>query len=193
MNRYWKVRVPSSRSHISSCYFSLNPRRNFSSYQVSDFIDTKLAQRITSKEIDFYRKNGYLVLEEALNPKQVELWRKLVDKSVAARGNDHRMPSKGQEDATNVNFDYYLKVFTQRVNLFQTDDDMRELVLKAGTVIGEIACKLEGIKGIRLWHDQALIKEPWANPTSLHLVTYIYYFNAESDFFLKKGYSLLEF
>ena len=40
---------------------------------------------------------------------------------------------------------------------------------------GEIATLkgsiLEGIDGLRVWHDQAFIKEPFANPTTLHLDT----------------------
>ena len=30
---------------------------------------------------------------------------------------------------------------------------------------------MAGCKGTRVWHDQALIKRPWANPTSWHLDT----------------------
>ena len=29
-------------------------------------------------------------------------------------------------------------------------------------------CALEGIDGIRIWHDQTLQKQPWANPTAWH-------------------------
>jgi phytanoyl-CoA hydroxylase len=35
--------------------------------------------------------------------------------------------------------------------------------------IGRMAVELAGVEGIRIWHDQALIKQPWANPTSWHL------------------------
>lgn len=28
--------------------------------------------------------------------------------------------------------------------------------------IGKIAADLAGVDGIRIWHDQALIKKPWA-------------------------------
>src|SRR3546814_13723575 len=37
--------------------------------------------------------------------------------------------------------------------------------------IGKMAADLAGADGIRIWHDQALIKRPWANPTSWHLDT----------------------
>ena len=34
--------------------------------------------------------------------------------------------------------------------------------------LGRFAATLADIEGIRIWHDQALIKEPLANPTSFH-------------------------
>lgn len=37
--------------------------------------------------------------------------------------------------------------------------------------IGKMASQLSGADGIRIWHDQALIKRPWANPTAWHLDT----------------------
>jgi ectoine hydroxylase-related dioxygenase (phytanoyl-CoA dioxygenase family) len=37
--------------------------------------------------------------------------------------------------------------------------------------LGKMATELAGSDGIRIWHDQALIKRPWANPTSWHLDT----------------------
>ena len=35
--------------------------------------------------------------------------------------------------------------------------------------LGKTAAELAGVDGMRIWHDQALIKEPWANPTAWHL------------------------
>ena len=34
--------------------------------------------------------------------------------------------------------------------------------------LGKMAADLAGVDGVRIWHDQALIKMPWANPTSWH-------------------------
>ena len=33
--------------------------------------------------------------------------------------------------------------------------------------LGKMAADLAGVDGIRIWHDQALIKPPWGNPTGL--------------------------
>ena len=50
-----------------------------------------------------------------------------------------------------------------------TDSRARELLLAAQAVLGRAACRLSGVDGMRVWHDQALYKEPWANATSWHL------------------------
>jgi len=40
---------------------------------------------------------------------------------------------------------------------------------KSAPIIGRLATELEGTDGFRLWHDQALYKEPWANATAWHI------------------------
>jgi len=62
---------------------------------------------------------------------------------------------------------YYDRVFTQRVNLWQTSSAVRDLLFQPelGRFVGEVA----GVDGLRIWHDQALVKEPDANPTAYHL------------------------
>ncbi len=37
------------------------------------------------------------------------------------------------------------------------------------TRLGKLAADLACVDGIRIWHDQALIKRPWSNPTAWHL------------------------
>ena len=44
---------------------------------------------------------------------------------------------------------------------------MRKLMLNPA--LGKMAATLAGVEGMRIWHDQALIKQPWANPTGWHL------------------------
>ena len=62
---------------------------------------------------------------------------------------------------------YYDYVFVQRVNLWQDSLDVRRLILDPR--LGKMAADLAGVEGVRIWHDQALIKQPWANPTGWHL------------------------
>jgi ectoine hydroxylase-related dioxygenase (phytanoyl-CoA dioxygenase family) len=62
---------------------------------------------------------------------------------------------------------YYNNVFIQRVNLWMDNASIRPLILDKR--LGRLAAQLAGVDGIRIWHDQALIKQPWANPTGWHL------------------------
>jgi len=62
---------------------------------------------------------------------------------------------------------YYETVFKQRLNLWKDNEKVKKIMLDER--IGKMAADLAGVEGIRIWHDQALIKEPWANVTAWHL------------------------
>lgn len=119
---------------------------------------------LSPADVARYREEGHVSIPDFLSPAELEAWRAAVDGAVRKRG-DRMTPDKDwkQDD------DYYASVFIQRLNLWQDDLAVRALLLDER--IGKMCCDLEGIDGIRIWHDQALIKEPWANPTSWHLDT----------------------
>lgn len=122
---------------------------------------------LTDDDIKFYRDNGYLLVPDLLSPSQLEQWRTIIYSAVNDRADKkYKFAAVNEDDNTNTDFDYYDRVFTQRVNLWKTHDSVKQLLLESGSVIGKIAADLEGIDCIRIWHDQALIKEPFANPTS---------------------------
>lgn len=62
------------------------------------------------------------------------------------------------------------------LNLWQTNEKVKQLMLNES--LGKIAADLAECNGVRIWHDQALIKRPWANPTSWHLDTPFWSFSA---------------
>lgn len=118
---------------------------------------------LTPQQIASYRTNGFLVLDEFLTPDELEQWREAVDQAVANRG-DTKLPGRPGELQSE---DYYDNVFIQRLNLWKDHPKMKELIL--APEIGDMAAALEGVDAVRVWHDQTLIKRPWANPTSWHL------------------------
>jgi len=120
---------------------------------------------LTSEQITSFRENGFVIQEDFLSTDELETWRAAVDEAVGLRG-DLRIPSV-PENTDEGRDNFYNQVFIQRVNLWQTHEQMKHLILDPR--IGEMCCTLEGIDAIRVWHDQALIKEPWANQTSFHL------------------------
>lgn len=122
------------------------------------------------EQIAFYQANGFVVIEDFLAPDELERWRKAVMQAVAERGG-RKIPGKdiliGENDGINEDGDYFGKVFDQLLNLWQTNSSVKELMLDER--IGKMAAMLSGAEGIRIWHDQALFKRPWANPTGWHL------------------------
>ena len=122
---------------------------------------------LTTSDIDSYRENGYHIIPNLLSPSQLEQWRTIIFSAVQDRADrKYKFPTVHEDDHTNTDLDYYDNVFTQRINLWQTHESVKQLLLESGTVIGKIAAELEGIDCVRIWHDQALIKEPFANPTA---------------------------
>ena len=118
---------------------------------------------LTQQQIDSYRESGFIVIENWLMPEELEEWREAVDGAVVAR-DGRKLP---EQTEANEDKSYYDHVFIQRLNLWQDSKRLRKLMLDPR--IGKMACDLESIDGIRVWHDQALIKQPWANQTSFHL------------------------
>jgi phytanoyl-CoA hydroxylase len=127
---------------------------------------------ITPAQIDFYQINGYVIIEDFLNKDELEKWREAVTEALQER-NGQKIPGRagktGEDDGINKDTEYMAKVFDQLINLWQTNNKVRQIMFDPK--LGEMAAKLSGVDGIRIWHDQALIKRPWGNPTSWHLDT----------------------
>lgn len=118
----------------------------------------------TELEIAAYRRDGHVAIPDFLSRDEVEAWRAAVMAAVTARG-DVKTPGGEMTSGDS----YYDHVFIQRLNLWQDFPAVRRLMLDSR--IGELCCALSGLDGVRVWHDQALIKAPWANPTGWHLDT----------------------
>ena len=120
--------------------------------------------RLTSEQIASYRENGFLIIEDFLNESELETWRSAVDEAVSLRDRN-RLPEGSYHLARKVTADDEA-VFRQRINLWMDHVGVRALMLDGR--LGKMAADLEGVDGIRIWHDQVLTKLPWANPTTWH-------------------------
>jgi len=131
-----------------------------------------MKSKLAQKQIQFFQENGYLLVKDFLNHDELALWRESVSEAVEQRGG-RKWPGTeiktGEDDGINKDAEYYGKVFDQVLNLWQTNEKVKQLMLDKR--IGKMAADLAGWNGTRIWHDQALIKRPWANPTSWHLDT----------------------
>ncbi len=118
--------------------------------------------RLTKRQVKQYQDNGFIVIEDFLNAKELEAWRAVTEDAVKQR----LIERNGLTNQNDPNA-YYAQVFTQCVRLADTHAGMAELMLDER--LGQIAGTLAGVNGIRIWHDQALIKPPYGNPTAWHL------------------------
>ncbi|WP_121811168.1 phytanoyl-CoA dioxygenase family protein [Mucilaginibacter kameinonensis] len=129
-----------------------------------------MKNELSQQQVAQYRHDGFLVIEDFLSTDELSLWREALDAAVAKR-NGNKMPDRKEvygkgDDADKA---YYDNVFDQLINLWQDNEGIKQIMLDER--LGKMAAQLADIDGIRIWHDQALIKKPWANPTSWHLDT----------------------
>jgi ectoine hydroxylase-related dioxygenase (phytanoyl-CoA dioxygenase family) len=121
-------------------------------------------------QIEQYQQNGFLVIDKFLSEKELGEWRMALDEALSQR-KGNKLPDRalvyGKGDDADKS--YYDNVFDQLLNLWVDNEKMQRIMLDER--LGKMAATLAGAEGIRIWHDQALIKKPWANPTSWHLDT----------------------
>src|SRR5438067_2512254 len=125
-------------------------------------IPREMKTELKQSQIDFYRENGFVAVEDFLDADELANCRNVTEDAVNQRLRD-RSGLTNQDDPQS----YYARVFTQCVRLADTHAGMAKIMLDAR--LGKVAATLAGIDGIRIWHDQALIKPPQGNPTAWHL------------------------
>lgn len=119
---------------------------------------------LTSDQLDAYRRDGFLVVEGFLDADELEDWRRQVEEAVQQRRNT---ATQGPGNLDLAQESYYAQVFLQALKLADTHAGVRRLMHDPalGRMIGELA----GVDGVRIWHDQALFKPAYGNPTGWHL------------------------
>jgi hypothetical protein len=129
-----------------------------------------MKNELSIEELAQYQRDGFLVKEGFLSPDELGFWREALDEAVVKR-NGSKLPDREEVYGKGDNDDkfYFDNVFDQLINLWQDNEKMKKIMLDER--LGQMAAQLAGVDGIRIWHDQALIKKPWANPTSWHLDT----------------------
>src|SRR6476619_6680545 len=105
---------------------------------------------VTADEIASYRANGFLAMPDLLDPDELAEWRSAIDEAVAERISRFSHPGGGDQPVDAADQSYYDRVFTQRVNLWQTSSRVRALMTDSR--LGKLAADLAGVDGIRIWH-----------------------------------------
>ncbi len=155
----------------SGCYFVLmqyNAERNFFAMtttiqptpaSIRDAIDAPYT--LDADHIARFRRDGFIKLKSVLPADVLAHYGDEITAQVI-RLNTQSKPMS--ERST------YEKAFLQIMNLWRQSDLVREFVF--GKRLARIAAELMGVAGVRMYHDQALYKEPSGGFTPWHADQY---------------------
>ena len=115
------------------------------------------AYDLSDESIQFFQTNGYAVIRGLAGSNEVKAYRDLITEAT----NEYAKTYKPMAER-----DTYGKAFIQFMNLWKKDERIRQYTLARR--FGEVAAKLMGVKSVRLYHDQALYKEPLGGHTPWH-------------------------
>jgi len=104
-----------------------------------------------------FQRDGHILLRSVAKPEMVAYFRPLI---LAAR--DRHGPKATPLEQR----DAYGRAFLKGMNLWATDQEVSRFVLAPR--FARIAAALMGVKGVRIYHDQALLKEPGGGITPWH-------------------------
>lgn len=122
---------------------------------------------LSQHQIEEYQKNGFIVIDNFLSPEELDNWRNAVGNAVKNR-KGRALPDR-KEVVAGADRKFVDKVFDQLINLWQDNDEVSKIMMDER--IGKMAAQLAQVDGMRIWHDQALFKQPWGNPSTLHTDT----------------------
>jgi ectoine hydroxylase-related dioxygenase (phytanoyl-CoA dioxygenase family) len=112
---------------------------------------------LPQKQIEEFRETGHTITRGLLSPEEISAYHSVI-KNAAMKYNTEK---RRIEDR-----DTYGKAFLQIMNLWRHDEDVKKLVLSKR--LAQVAADLLGVKNVRIYHDQALFKEPGGGPTPWH-------------------------
>lgn len=112
------------------------------------------AYGLQNEEIHYFRKNGFVKLKNVFSTEVLNYYGKIITQKVLKLNTMH-LPL----DKRNT----YQKAFLQVMNIWRENGIVKRFVM--GKRRARIASELLGTKGVRLYHDQALYKEPFGGIT----------------------------
>lgn len=117
--------------------------------------------KINSEQINFYQKNKFIKIKQVLPAGAVHHFNRIISEKVKEL-NEQNDPLEKR--------DTYGKAFLQLFNLWRTNEEIKKLIFSKR--IAGIASRLMKVDGVRLYHDQALFKEPGGGITPWHADQY---------------------
>ena len=123
---------------------------------------------ITKAQINFYQQYRYIKLKEVLSAETVSFYSDIISQKVVEINKEHTAIEQRNT---------YGKAFLQLFNLWREDERIKALIFSKR--LAKIAADLMQVDGTRLYHDQALYKEPGGGITPWHADQY--YWPLETD------------
>jgi len=124
--------------------------------------------QLETRDIQAYRNEGVAKIQNVLTEEALEIIRREILELVEQLG-----PSVGQDNSDQQypsdDADLYHNAFTQVFNLWTHSELIRSFI--SGR-LASIAAELMGVDGVRVYHDQALFKEPGGTATPWHMDHY---------------------
>ena len=117
--------------------------------------------QITNEQISFFEENGFIKIKNVLPPETVRYMNDTISAEVK-RLNTQHLPMEQR--------DTYGKAFLQIMNLWTKSDLIKEIVFSKR--LAKMASDLLRVNGVRMYHDQALFKEPSGGHTPWHADQY---------------------
>ncbi|MBS1710211.1 MAG: phytanoyl-CoA dioxygenase family protein [Armatimonadetes bacterium] len=111
----------------------------------------------SGEQAQAYARDGHALVRGVLSGDELAEFRNAV-RETAARLNREQRPLAER--------DTYGQAFLQTTNLWRHSVTVARYILSPA--IGKIAAELMGVRGVRLYHDQSLFKEPGGGPTPWH-------------------------
>jgi ectoine hydroxylase-related dioxygenase (phytanoyl-CoA dioxygenase family) len=112
---------------------------------------------VTPSEISQYHKAGHILFRGMLSPEELDYFRPRI--LAYAEGIEHTADLGFQLEDMSA-------MFTQVANIWRHSDEMREFIFARR--FARVAAELMGVKGVRLYHDQVLLKDPGGSRTPWH-------------------------
>jgi ectoine hydroxylase-related dioxygenase (phytanoyl-CoA dioxygenase family) len=119
---------------------------------------TAVDTALTPQLVEDFRRDGFVVVPGLLSADELRRYGSAVDEAVGRR-------SKG-DTRTLAQKSRYEQSFIQCQNLWEDSESVRPLTFHP--LLAETAARLLGVGAVRLWHDQALYKEPGGRETDPH-------------------------
>ncbi len=123
---------------------------------------------ITDEQINFFQTNGFIKIKNVLTADTLHYMNETISEEVK-RLNTQHLPMEQR--------DTYGKAFLQIFNLWAKSETVKEVVFSKR--LAKMASELMDVTGVRMYHDQALFKEPGGGHTPWHADQY--YWPLSSD------------